>query len=433
VKAGFLEKLIERLGRIGPEDVQNYFLRLAQEKGFLETVFNAIQEGIIVTDSTGRITYLNEAACALFGIEAGGAVGKRLDERIGGLDWSSLTQSGGPVSHDVEIFYPQNRFINFYVVPLVMEPREPAAAGGLESGARGGRVGDAPRSSSFATTTTEKPPAGSAAEEVGHVMILRDITESRRTAQQTIESERLNALRLLAAGVAHEIGNPLNSLHIHLQLMERSVQKLRDGEKKELQESIDVARSEVSRLDSIVTQFLKAIRPSPPQLRPESVNTIVEEAVRFFTPELQGREILVEQELRSDLPLLQLDRDQMKQAFYNVIKNSLEAMHRHGTLRIRTDLADTHVIVRFEDSGGGMSAENLSRVFEPYFTTKPSGSGLGLLIVRRIVREHGGELSIESSQGKGLALTIRLPFMDKRIRMLEAGEARERKSEIKNQ
>ena len=212
-------------------------------------------------------------------------------------------------------------------------------------------------------------------------MILRDITESRRTAQQTIESERLNALRLLAAGVAHEIGNPLNSLHIHLQLMERSVQKLHNGEKAELEQSIDVARSEVNRLDSIVTQFLKAIRPSRPQLRPENVNTIVEEAVRFFAPELQDRQIVVEQELRSDLPLLQLDRDQMKQAFYNVIKNSFEAMHRHGMFRIRTDLADTHVIVRFEDSGGGMSAENLSRVFEPYFTTKPSGSGLGLLIV----------------------------------------------------
>ena len=421
MKAGFLEKLIERLGRIGPEDVQNYFLRLAQEKGFLETVFNAIQEGIIVTDSKARITYLNDAACGVFGLEAGEAIGKRLDERIRGLDWESLTRSSGPVSHDMEIFYPQNRFINFYVVPLVMEQREPTVVGGGASGGHGATIAQPGGPGST-------PPA-TAAEEVGHVMILRDITESRRTAQQTIESERLNALRLLAAGVAHEIGNPLNSLHIHLQLMERSVQKLHDGEKSELEQSIDVARSEVNRLDSIVTQFLKAIRPSRPQLRPENVNTIVEEAVRFFAPELQDRDIVVEQELRSDLPLLQLDRDQMKQAFYNVIKNSVEAMHRHGTLRIRTDLADTHVIVRFVDTGGGMSAENLSRVFEPYFTTKPTGSGLGLLIVRRIVREHGGELSIESSQGEGLTLTIRLPFIDKRIRMLEAGEARGQRPE----
>ena len=112
---------------------------------------------------------------------------------------------------------------------------------------------------------------------------------------------------------------------------------------------------------------------------------------------------MVEQELRSDLPLLDLDRDQMKQVFYNVIKNSFEAMKRRGILRIRTDMDATHVNISFTDTGGGMSAESLSRVFEPYFTTKSSGSGLGLLIVRRIVREHGGEMAIESNEGKGLA------------------------------
>ncbi len=404
MKAGFLEKLIERLGRIGPEEVQNYFLRLAQEKGFLETVFNAIQEGIIVTDSKGRITYLNDAACGLFGLEAAEAIGKPLDERIRGSDWESLTKSPGPVSHDMEIFYPQNRFINFYIVPLVMESRN-SVAGIDDSG-------------------QAEPPIPATAEQVGHVMILRDITKSRRTVQQTIESERLNALTLLAAGVAHEIGNPLNSLHIHLQLMERSVQKLHGDAKAELKQSIDIARSEVNRLDSIVTQFLRAIRPSRPQLRPDSLNTIIEEAVRFLTPEIQDRDMTVKQELRSDLPLLQLDRDQMKQAFYNVIKNSLEAMKRHGTLHIRTDMDDTHVIVSFVDTGSGMSAGDLSRVFEPYFTTKSSGTGLGLLIVRRIVREHGGELSIESNEGEGLTLTIRLPYIERRIRMLEAGESK---------
>src|SRR5438128_9671779 len=98
-------------------------------------------------------------------------------------------------------------------------------------------------------------------------------------------------------------------------------------------------------------------------------------------------------------------------------------MKRRGILRIRTDMNDTHVLISFIDTGGGMSPENLSRVFEPYFTTKSSGTGLGLLIVRRIVREHGGEMSTESSQGKGLTLTIRLPHIDRRVRMLEAGDS----------
>jgi two-component system, sporulation sensor kinase E len=392
MKAGFLDKLIERLGRIAPEDVQNYFLRLAQEKGFLETVFNSIQEGIIVTDSNGRITYLNEAACELFGLESEDSIGKRLAEKVRGLDWESLSQSEGPITRDMEIFYPANRFINFYIVPLLIEQR------------------------------TDDENNDTSAERVGHAMILRDITESRRSAQQTIESERLNALTLLAAGVAHEIGNPLNSLHIHLQLMERKVRELEGAPRQELQESIDVARAEINRLDSIVTQFLRAIRPSRPQLQAENINVVVEEAVRFFAPEVKDRDIMVEQELRSDLPVLEVDRDQMKQAFYNVIKNSLEAMKRRGILRIRTDMDQTHVTVSFTDTGGGISAENLSRVFEPYFTTKPSGTGLGLLIVRRIVREHGGEMSIQSSEGKGLTVMIRLPYIDRRVRMLEAGE-----------
>lgn len=401
MKAGFVEKLIGRLGKIGPEEVQNYFLRLAQEKGFLETVFNSIQEGIIVTDSKGRITYLNDAACQLFGLEAEDSLGKRLDERVRGLDWNALSREGA-VSRDMEIFYPTNRFINFYSVPLVIERQDFVA-------------GDAVPSPGSATAAT--------GERVGHAIILRDITESRRTEQQTIESERLNALTLLAAGVAHEIGNPLNSLNIHLQLIEREARKLDGAKGAELQESVEVARAEINRLDSIISQFLRAIRPTRPQLRPENINTIVEEAVRFFALEIKDRDIVVEQELRSDLPLLELDRDQIKQAFYNVIKNSFEAMKSRGILRIRTDLDESHVIVRFTDTGGGISAENLSRVFEPYFTTKTSGTGLGLLIVRRIVREHGGELSIESSEGKGLTLTIRLPHIDRRVRMLEAGDS----------
>lgn len=405
MKAGFLEKLIGHLGRIGPEEVQNYFLRLAQEKGFLETVFNAIQEGIIVTDSSGRITYLNESACKLFGLESEDSIGKQLHERVRGLDWAALTQSGGPVTRDMEIFYPANRFINFYIVPLIIERREAIDPGKAEEA-----------TAPLAHDNESKP--------VGYAMILRDITESRRSAEQTLESERFNALTLLAAGVAHEIGNPLNSLHIHLQLMERKVRELRElkGEaRQELQESIDIARAEISRLDTIVTQFLHAIRPTRPHLRSENINAIIEEAVRFFAPEIKDRDVVVEQELRSDLPMLEVDRDQMKQAFYNVIKNSLEATKQRGILRIRSDMDDTHVLIRFTDTGGGISAENLSRVFEPYFTTKSTGSGLGLLIVRRIVREHGGELSIQSTDRKGLTLTIRLPYVQKRVRMLEAG------------
>lgn len=400
--SGFLEKLIERIDRIGPEELQNYLQRLASEKGFLETIFNAIHEGVIVTGPDGHINFLNESACGLFGLERAQCLGRPISEKIRGLDWDSLVASEKIVSRDMEVFYPQNRFLNFYVVPL-------------RNGTDEGKSSPKRRK----TDPSLFPPAG-------HAIILRDITESRRSARETIESERLSALTLLAAGVAHEIGNPLNSLHIHLQLMERKVRKLPESARKELQGSIGIARDEIKRLDYIVSQFLRAIRPAPLQTQPENLNALVSESVSFFGPEIKDRDILVEQELRPDLPLVEVDRHQIKQAIYNIIKNSLQAMASGGIMHIQTDMDDNHAALRFTDTGGGIPAENMSRIFDPYFTTKTTGSGLGLMIVRRIVREHGGEIDVVNDEGRGISLTIRLPLRDRRVRLLEGGSEESR-------
>ena len=236
-----------------------------------------------------------------------------------------------------------------------------------------------------------------------------------------MESERLSALMLLAAGVAHEIGNPLNSLHIHMQLMERRLRKLPGDAAGPLQESVAVAKEEITRLDSIITQFLRAIRPAPLQTKPEDINGIVRESVAFLEAEIADRNILVEEELLPGLPMLEVDRDQLKQAFYNVIKNAFQAMKSEGILRIRTEMKHDHVLISFADTGGGIPPEQMTSVFLPYFTTKANGSGLGLLIVRRIVRAHGGEIDLVSREGIGLTLTIRLPFHDTRVRLLGPG------------
>ncbi len=394
MNSGFLDKLIERIGRVRPEDVQSYLLRLADEKGFLETIFNAIQEGVIVTDLQGRINYLNRSACEIFGLEREQCQGELLGERLSGLDWAQLISTERVVSRDMEVFYPQHRYLNFYVVPLHLE--KPASR----------------RAQVFER------------EMVGHAIILRDITESRRSTEETIHSERLSALTMLAAGVAHELGNPLNSLHIHLQLMERKLRKVPRELRGELQGTLDVAREEIARLDTIIQQFLGAIRPARLEATLENLNELVAESVAFLQPEIDDRRILVEQELRPDLPLLELDRTQVKQAFYNVIKNAFQAMRSEGILRIQTNRDDHFVWISFADSGGGISPESMSKIFEPFFTTKASGSGLGLLIVRRIVREHGGEIELVSNEGQGLTLTIRLPIHGQSIRLL-AGSAEE--------
>jgi signal transduction histidine kinase len=325
----------------------------------------------------------------MFGLDPAAAAGRPLADNISGLRWKELAQGRETVTRDIEVFYPEHRILNFYVVPLT----------GEDEGTPG--------------------PAG----HFGYALILRDFTERHREARETVESERIAALQLLAAGVAHEIGNPLNSLTIHLQLLERRLRKLPAADRADLLQPLGIARDEIRRLDSIVSQFLRAIRPVPPQRAPHDLNSIVREAVEFVGPELRSRNILVESDLAPGLPVLEVDQDQLKQAFYNIIKNASEAMGQGGLLKIRTATDAESVRVSFTDTGGGMSNETLARVFEPYFTTKKGGSGLGLMITQRIVRAHGGEIVIESDPGRGLTLTIRLPRRERQVQMLPPAPA----------
>jgi PAS domain S-box-containing protein len=386
VKTSFLDKLIGRIDRVDPQSLQSVVLKLAREKGFLETLFNTIQEGVIVTDADGRITYLNVAAGQLLGIDPERAVGEPLSRYLRDLDWQRIWSADKDewrkvFTHELEVFYPQQRFLGFYIVPVADEENSVVT---------------------------------------GMAIILRDVTETRQRAASTLESEKLSAITLLAAGVAHEIGNPLNSLNIHLQLMERELKKLPTAQGERLREDLRVARDEIARLDQIINQFLHAIRPTRPELQPTNVNDVVTETLALMEREIGDRDILVEQELADGLPRILLDRAQLKQAFYNIIKNALQAMRSGGILRLRTEADDAYVTISFIDSGQGIGPEQIGQLFEPYFTTKQDGTGLGLMIVQRIVREHGGTIEVESNKDRGTTFRIRLPIHEKRTRLLEA-------------
>ncbi len=409
MRSGFLNKLLERAGRLRPEELGRHLSELAREKGFFESIFNALQEGVIVADVGGRLTYINPAACAMLGIDAESSLGRPFSERVPAIAWEAVAAAETALTRDLEIFYPEHRVVNFYAVPLKLEHPAPEEKSGAAA----------------ARDELVLPGETAVQQLVGFAIILRDITETMRTTEQTIESERLTALTLLAAGVAHEIGNPLNSLHIHLQLLERRLKGLAPTDRERLEDPLGIAREEIKRLDLILTQFLAAIRPERLDLQPADVNALVSESIEFLRPEIHDRGLSVTQELHSGLPAIPLDRTQIKQAFYNLIKNACQAMGEGGVLTVRTDIEDSGTLVRvsFADTGHGMSAETLSRVFEPYFTTKSTGSGLGLLIVRRIVHGHGGELAIESSEGRGATVSVLLPSSDRRMRMLPAAAA----------
>src|SRR5271170_2985566 len=383
MKNTFLDKLLNRIDRVGQGDLQAYLQRLNNEKGFFETIFNTLQEGIVVVDSKGRVLYLNHAITTLLGIDPARAMGTPMAQHLKELDWPKILAEGRVVNRDIEVFYPQQRYLNFYLVPL--EDKETSL--------------------------------------LGYALIFHDLTARRAQAREAMESEKLNAVTLLAAGVAHELGNPLNSLNIHLQLLERDLRRRETaGSDEELLESVRVARSEVARLDTIINQFLRAVRPSHAVRSMVSINAVVHESLAFLEPEIKDRDVIVQTELAEALPLIPANADQLKQAFYNLIKNAVQALTHGGILRVTTSRSDTHLQISFEDNGTGISVEDMAHITEPYFTRKKNGTGLGLFIVQRILHEHGGHLELLSEPGRGTTARILLPLAERRVRLLGSGE-----------
>ena len=391
VKSGFLDKALGHLGRFDPSGLQSVVQRLAKEREFLESLFNTIDSGIIVTDDQGRMVYFNLMATRMLGIPTETAEEELVTRYLPDLDWahiSALDRAGGNgmFRTEFEVEYPRHRLIRLNVRPL----------------------------------------DGAAQGSSGLVLVLNDATEARQATSEAVEAERVHALTLLAGSLAHEIGNPLNALHIHLQLMAREVRKLQriDGVP-DLKEAVDrlggflgVATGEIDRLDYIITEFLQALRPSVPKLQAGSLNDTGQETLALLRPELEDRGLKVVSELASSLPPVLFDPAQLKQVLVNLIKNAMQAMPPQGTLTVRSGSTQEAVWMTVSDTGPGIPPEQLNRIFEPFYTTKNKGTGLGLLIVQRIIRDHGGRIELESTVGKGTTFKLWLPLRDRRPRMI---------------
>jgi signal transduction histidine kinase len=223
------------------------------------------------------------------------------------------------------------------------------------------------------------------------------------------EEKRLLLSRLLER-LAHEIRNPLSSLDIHVQLLEEDLAELAPQAKQQVGGRLEIIHGELHRLENLVRQFLRLAGPSALELAPVEAGKIISHVRDLLHPEAAARQIELVARVGSGLPRLKGDRDQLIQALLNLVINALQAVDRNGRVEIRAHRAGEFLVIEVSDSGPGIAAEKIGAIFEPYYTTKPEGSGIGLWIAQQIVIAHGGILQAANATGGGALFTIRLPL-----------------------
>lgn len=353
--------------------------RLSREASRIESIFHSIKEGIILTDINGDIIYANASAKNILGFveDAQILTISKILPQIDAIELRSVC-AGASSQREFEIAYPEHRFIKVYMTPIDSEKQEAA-------------------------------------------IIISDLTNERISTRDKIESEKIASVLKLASGIAHELGNPINSISIHLQLALKTISKMENSVSIErLKESVEVCSQEVSRLDGIIKNFLKALRPARPNFAEINPLAPLAETLKFLQNELQDLNINLEINTENSLPSILGDTNMLKQLYFNLIKNAMEAMDLGGIIKITTAFDDNFVKITIADNGCGINQDEITRIFDPYFTTKTDGHGLGMMIASEIVKSHGGTIGIDSRKNEGTSIKLSFPRKDKRVREITA-------------
>ena len=409
----FIERALRKLPKMTAEQITALLLSVAAENERLESVIDSLTEGLLVCDANHDLILVNKAAERLLPLSPYDQAERPLwtviaDDAVADFLKAALVRGDKVMDRelDVEVKGTQ-RLLSLTVLPLVKDKRV-----------------------------------------TGSLIHVEDITEKRGKEARLRRAENLASLTTLAAGVAHEIKNPLGSISIHIQLIQKALKASRaacedddDGEARTaaggsgsldrsaapqapfalIDKYLGIVNEEIDRLNRIVVDFLFAVRPMDIDLRDGDLNGLIRELVEFMSYELEAARIRCDLQLARDLPETRYDERYIKQALLNLVKNAVAAMPSGGTLTIRTVRAGDEVKLSVADTGIGIPEENLPKIFEPYFTTKESGSGLGLTLVFKIIKEHRGEITVKSKESEGTAFTIVLPVPQKETRLIAFG------------
>lgn len=379
----FIRKAAKRIEKLDKDQIHRLVYDLMEDSELLEMVLSSLDRGIIVCDTLFQVSLANRHVRRFLPLIPGHLLDRPLWDIIDDPQISQfvrealINQDSIRERHYTLDFKGRTVIISLSILPLVKE----------------GRVR-------------------------GSLLYAEDITQKKVEETRLRRAESLISLTTLTAGIAHEIKNPLGSMAIYLQLMQKVLNKQCKTCNNELLGYLDILNEEVDRLNSIVVDYLFAVKPLDTNLEPSDLNKVVEELIEFVHYELEEKNIAVKSELEENLPCLQLDDKLMKQVLLNLVKNGAAAMEAGGVLRLSTARDGDSVCLTVSDNGKGMDEKVKSKIFEPYFTTRDNGTGLGLTLVYKIIKEHGGDIEVNSKEHQGTSFQIYLPLPQKDQRLL---------------
>jgi len=378
-KRTFAKKMLSKISKIDRNEIENFLIKVLQEKDLLTIIFDSLSRAIIVTDDDDKIIFHNESFFKILGIKKRNLIGKDLltiitDKELVDFFLTPIPEKARIVTDDnIFVKEPIKKMYSASIIPLTDDD----------------------------------------GQSLGYIYTVLDVTEQKMIEEEKIREAHIAALAQLTSGIAHEIKNPLNSLSIHAQLINKIINhnNLTKPNIEKIKNSNKIILDEISRLSRIVDDFLTAVRPTVPTLTEVNVNEILDKAVAILSAEAKQRNILIIKKYYQDMPHTLVDEHQILKAFINIIKNSIEAIDKtEGEITITTYVDKGSIKIEIADDGCGIPEEDIKKIFEPYYTTKFYGTGLGLTIVYRVIKAHQGLIEIDSNVDEGTKFTIFIPI-----------------------
>ncbi len=379
-KLDFFQKLKSRLSHVEKDSLYQKLFDAVQENFLLEEVCQNLEEGIVLTDPKGISFFVNRKAETWLGLSGRSGTRQPIWERVqdaalGTFLSEEMPRAVARTVQDLRILSPREMQLRVTLLPQEQ--------GGKKT----------------------------------LMLILSDITHRTDQEFEALMLTRMESLIRLAGGIAHEIGNPLNAITIHLELLKKKLSGLPSAKSQELERFVTDIQDETRRLDRIIKNFLKATRKPPLRFQLNDLNETLADALAFLKPQLNECRTRVKFTRDTNLPPFLMDRERLYYAFMNLIKNAMEAMEPGGSLKITVTHKQHCAIVSLTDTGCGIAEADLSRIFDIYYTTKKEGSGLGLMMVYDAITEHGGKIEVVSKRGKGTTFKVLLPVREPQLQL----------------